>query len=61
MTVDSAVEGYNVLGAELDVIICVSSDGIGNDKTTALVLAFFFALVSGIMHNCKQQWQLSSS
>jgi hypothetical protein len=36
MTWDSAVEGYNVLGAELDVITSVSLDSTGNDTTTLL-------------------------
>jgi hypothetical protein len=61
MTWDSVVEGCNVLGAEFDVITSVSLDGTGNNTTTPLFLAFFFALLSGIMHNCKRQWQLSLS
>jgi hypothetical protein len=58
---DSAIKGINESGVEVDIISSVSLDGTGNEATTPLFLAFFFALLSGIMHNCQRQWQLSLS
>jgi hypothetical protein len=55
------IEGINECGTEVAVIASVSLDGTRNDTTTPLFLAFLFALLSGIMQNCRRQWQLSLS